>query len=52
MTKPLKTKTTRLVVSLRYDIERFLDALFREQTGPFQLMLSAISYSSQRRTAH
>jgi hypothetical protein len=30
MTKPVKTKTTRLLVSLRDDIERFLDALFGE----------------------
>src|SRR5262245_55139758 len=30
MTKPQKTKTTRLLVSLRDDIERFLDALFGE----------------------
>jgi hypothetical protein len=30
MTKPVKTKTTRLLVSLRDDIERFLGALFGE----------------------
>jgi len=30
MTKPVKTKSTRLLVSLRDDIERFLDALFGE----------------------
>jgi hypothetical protein len=30
MTKPVKTKTPRLLVSLRDDVERFLDALFGE----------------------